>query len=70
METNSAEAEKAYFKGLMEEDLTNKPWRQAMVAKEKDGVSCICYQKAVEGKPLNVVRAKTIMRDVDIELIW
>ena len=69
MESNSKEAEVAFFKSLMEEELID-PWRQAMVQKEKDGISSVTHQRSVEGRPLNVVRSKAIWRDIDVELVW
>ena len=65
----SLEAEIENFKKLMQEELV-EPWRQALVQKEKNGFSSTSHHRAVEGRPLNVVRTKSLWKDVDIEMLY
>lgn len=67
--SNSHEAEVQFFKELMQQELKD-PWRQAMVQKEKDGFSSESHQRALDGRPLNVVRTRALMKDVDIEMLY
>ena len=67
--SNSHEAEVEFFKKLMQEELTD-PWRQAMIQNEKDGFSSISHHRSYDGRPLNLVRTKSLMKDIGIEMLY
>ena len=67
--SNSHVAEVEFFKKLMAEELT-EPWRQAMIQKEVDGFSSVSHHRSYEGRPLNLVRTKSLMKGVDVEMMY
>jgi hypothetical protein len=52
------------------EDLTQNGWYQAINQKMDKGFEAAVYQKAVDGKALNVALCKSTMSNVKIETIF
>lgn len=41
-----------------------------MIQKEQDGFSSVSHQKAVEGRPINVVRTKSLLKNIELEYLY
>ena len=57
------------FYDLQKEDVNDPKygWRLALESKDKDGLSAVFYQKAIEAKKLNIVRVDAVYKNCSMK---